>query len=504
MIKVLLYFLISSIIVISCSNEEKVHNENISDKDLAIQYCSGCHLYPEPSLLPKSKWENVISEMRPYMGLFDNELQRDSLIGNDPFEKKIFNQRNVFPKSPMMSEENYSRVLKYYLNESPDSVDFKIPTKDIQVFKGFEIKEPELKVKIPSTTVVEMQSGNIFVGDVNTRSLSIFDKNLKLRFTRDIGQAPVHMNFFENVIFVTIMGSFTPTDQPLGQIMAIDNKSGQSIILIDSLQRPVHTAVDDLNNDGLPDLVISEFGNKTGQLSLWLNKGQNKFERKNLRLKPGSIKSFIKDMDNDGDLDIVTLFAQADEGIYLFTNDGNANFTEKTIKRFPSIYGSSSIDFTDFNNDGIIDIVYCNGDNADLSIISKPYHGIRIFTGDGEDWEEELFLHMNGAYKAISKDFDLDGDVDIAAISFFPDYEKAPQESFVFFENDGKNNFISKSFENSSRGRWLVMDSFDYDNDGDEDIVLGGLTLQVSKDQRWVKKWMKNGLPFLLLENSKN
>ena len=40
---------------------------------------------------------------------------------------------------------------------------------------------------------------------------------------------------------------------------------------------------------------------------------------------------------------------------------------------------------------------------------------------------------MNGAYSAKVEDFDLDGKLDIAAISFFPDFEYKPEACFVLF-----------------------------------------------------------------------
>jgi len=41
------------------------------------------------------------------------------------------------------------------------------------------------------------------------------------------------------------------------------------------------------------------------------------------------------------------------------------------------------------------------------------------------------FYHLEGAYKAMQEILDLDGDLDIAAISFFPVNAAYPEESFV-------------------------------------------------------------------------
>ncbi len=113
-----------------------------------------------------------------------------------------------------------------------------------------------------------------------------------------------------------------------------------------------------------------------------------------------------------------------------------------------------------------------------------------------------MFFHLNGAYNAIPGDYDLDGDTDIAAISFFPDYDKQPEQSFVFLENDGKNNFSASTIADPVQGRWIVMDVADYDRDGDDDIVLGALTFEVLNDEKkLVDKWIKNGIPFIILKN---
>ena len=90
-----------------------------------------------------------------------------------------------------------------------------------------------------------------------------------------------------------------------------------------------------------------------------------------------------------------------------------------------------------------------NGDNADFTTSpTKPYHGIRIYLNRGNlRFEEAWFFHLNGAYKAIARDFDQDGDLDIAAISFFPDYERSPRESFVYLENQGGLNFTASGLD---------------------------------------------------------
>ncbi|WP_431214812.1 FG-GAP-like repeat-containing protein [Puia sp. P3] len=88
--------------------------------------------------------------------------------------------------------------------------------------------------------------------------------------------------------------------------------------------------------------------------------------------------------------------------------------------RWPPSYGSSYFELADFNGDGFADIVYTCGDNADFSPVLKPYHGVYIYLNDGHNsFRPWYFFPINGCYKAVARDFDGDGDLDLAAIAFF-------------------------------------------------------------------------------------
>ena len=221
---------------------------------------------------------------------------------------------------------------------------------------------------------------------------------------------------------------------------------------------------------------------------------------------PGALKIFVRDFNGDKLPDVMALMAQGNEGIFIFYNKGHGDFEEKQVLQFPPVYGSSSLDLVDFDGDGDEDILYANGDNGDYSKVLKPYHGVRVFLNDGKNnFAEKCFFPINGTTKAIARDFDGDGDIDIAAIAFFGNFNKKPQKGFVFLENQGNFKFIPRISEKTDVGRWLVMDAGDFDNDGDEDILLGsciGVPLKV-EPKIW-HAWNDSKATLLLLENKKN
>lgn len=224
-----------------------------------------------------------------------------------------------------------------------------------------------------------------------------------------------------------------------------------------------------------------------------------------LRGEPGAINAIIKDVNEDGFNDILVLMAQGDEGVFLYENRGNGTFTEKRLLSFLPLYGSQYIELADFNDDGFEDLLYVCGDNADQTPFLKSYHGIYIFLNDGKfNFEQSYFYQLNGAYKAMPRDYDLDGDLDIAVISFFPDYYSYPEESFVYLENKGDLEFEDYSFPEATKGRWIVMDAGDMDDDGDIDLALGSFVYfeAMGDTTELGKEWLSTGPSVVVLENT--
>jgi hypothetical protein len=109
---------------------------------------------------------------------------------------------------------------------------------------------------------------------------------------------------------------------------------------------------------------------------------------------------------------------------------------------------------------------------------------------------------MHGASQALARDFDGDGDVDIAAISFFPDFSTHPEEGFIYFENNGKT-FKAHTTPVTKDSRWLVMDAADVDQDGDCDLLLGALNFPSKVPPELYQAWSIKKTSILYLKNKR-
>ncbi len=442
-------------------------------EQLANIYCKICHQFPKPELLDKNTWVNlVLPDMALRLGIKKPGV--DPYKGIPEEEIHIIRPLGVYPEKAVLSNEQWNKIVEYYKEEAPlMPIDQKLELTTINKLPLFRPKHVFVDDKpFPMTTLLKFDksTSKLFVGDANNEVYMI-DKQLKLKKTWKVTSAPVDIDFpLENSPRILTIGKFNPSDQKLGSLQSLGNKNADKYNIY-NLPRPVNFESGDLNGDNIEDVVICGFGNNSGKL-FWLD-GFDPNKEHLLKNAPGARKAEIFDFNKDKNPDIIVLMAQGREQICIFYNRGNNNFEEKVILNFPPVYGVSYFELADFNNDGYQDILLTNGDNWDFGTIKKNYHGIRIYLNDGHDnFEKSFFYPLYGASKAMARDFDNDGDLDIAATSFYSNYEKLEQ-SFIYLSNDGNMKFDAYSIPEAASGKWFTMDVADFDNDGDIDIFLG-------------------------------
>lgn len=534
----------------SCRSSVKTYHKNISHAEvkdeqiakgeiLAARYCQSCHLLPTPELLDAATWENgVLPQMGPRLGIFEYIYKQYPNNSGDPNVGRDF-----YPSEPLMSMEDWGALMDYYTALSPDTLP---PQQRKEALRAdttlFAIEKPSVPggnlpaegtsstagsfpaagtpsaigtssatVTPPATCYIGYDTlrHEIFTADIIKHTLDRWNGRLERLPSLMTGGSVVSMAGDGNGYTVCNIGAFAPTNGKAGYIDRIsihDRRISQDTpSLYNGLMRPVQILSADLNGDGKKDLLVCEFGFIKGELSWLENKGNNKFEKHVLRNVPGAIRAVVQDYNHDGLPDIWVLFAQGDEGIFLYTNKGHGQFEERQVLRFPACYGSTYFELDDFNQDGNPDILYTCGDNGDFSTVLKPYHGVYIYMNDGTaNFVQRYFFPVNGCYRAMAADLNRDGRTDIAAISYFADYHRQPEEGFVYLQNEGDMKagdfkFSPHSVPGTEVGRWITMDVRDIDGDGKPDILLANCSVGPSFNKSGTD-W-KKGPPFIVLKN---
>jgi hypothetical protein len=159
----------------------------------------------------------------------------------------------------------------------------------------------------------------------------------------------------------------------------------------------------DLNNDGYPDLVITH--NVPARIQVRLNNGAGGFGAATLYVVNDYTSSAnVYDLDRDGDLDIVVYSGNSDpsqNAINVLKNNGNGTFAAATTLTTGVAY-SGGIP-ADFNNDGIFELLY----TSDPYVTNNQV--FRVYTNDGNANFTQYSTEPNPNVKSIRSAFDFDG-----------------------------------------------------------------------------------------------
>jgi hypothetical protein len=236
--------------------------------------------------------------------------------------------------------------------------------------------------------------------------------------------------------------------------------------------------MDDFDNDGLLDLMISSMGLRD-QLRLFRNTGDGTFKEQTAEAgllgEVGGLNMVQADYNNDGHIDVFVLRGawfekQGHHPDSLLRNNGNGTFDDVTEEAgLLSFYPSQTGTWFDFNNDGWIDLFIGN------ETVPGDTNQCQLFRNNGDGTFTECATRFGidalGLIKSVhSGDFNNDGWPDL--------YVSCRGQPNYLYRNEGP-----QAPDRSPKGPWrftnvapaLQVSSpvfsfpswfFDYDNDG--------------------------------------
>ena len=239
----------------------------------------------------------------------------------------------------------------------------------------------------------------------------------------------------------------------------------------------------DINGDGLEDLFI---GGASGQEATVFIQNENSFDRvendiwtKHKALE--DIDAVFFDSDNDGDLDLYVVSGgnefMPNSSTYLdrlYINDGLGNFDFRR-DLLPSNYKSGSVVKPhDFDNDGDLDLFI--GSRMKPWNYPEPASSYILINDNGNfinyDDKSQAFKDLGLVTDAEWFDFDNDGDSDIVVVGEWMPITVIENQQGQFTKQELNTNLGC-----SSTGWWYSVEVGDLNNDNLPDLIVGNLGL---------------------------
>lgn len=493
--------------------------------ELSALYCSTCHVEPSPDILPRRSWAAALGYMGYWLGIDNIDYLDDApefVRLNVSSRLEVLERDGVYPAAPLLNDGEWALLRRYYMRAAPSEP---LPQAGKPALnrnlERFQVFRTSYRQPLAITTMVHVRppAQEIYIGDSLAQSLTVLDGNGQIRTSRQFRPAisPVDIQFVGETAYLGSIGDLLAQQEAsarpahISALTLVDGSiaDATSEVVLEDLFRMADIEVADLNGDGRLDFIVCGFGSITGSVA-WYEALEGGDYREHVLLPlPGAVKARTHDFNDDGLLDIMVLVSDAREGLHVLVNRGGGDFDLQTIFETHSAYGHTFLELHDFNGDGLMDALAVNGDNVDSDPYntSKNYHGLRIYLNRGDlQFEEAWFYPMYGAFIARAADFDADGDPDIAAVSFYPDFTDPLRESFAYLENQGGLEFAPSTSDELNNGRWMTMDIGDVDGDADVDVVLGGSYLEIGLfgDPELYDALVESGESVLILKNTLN
>jgi len=211
----------------------------------------------------------------------------------------------------------------------------------------------------------------------------------------------------------------------------------------------------DIDADGDIDLVMTDGWGSGTNVRVMLNNGNGSYSGPYTYTAGTWARGVaIKDVDNDGDLDLGVTNA-GNDNISILSNDGDGNFPEITnyaVGDNPTaVYGN------DFNGDNYVDFATANYSGNDIAVI--------LNNGDGTFSNPTGYATGNNTRALHGGDFDGDGDIDLTG-------SNNGTNTVAVLLNNGDGTYGNLATYTVGTSPWGIM-SADYDLDGALDIACG-------------------------------
>jgi len=449
--------------------------------------CARCHMVPAPDVLPRDRWPGMLTRM--------NQLITQYHLGE------------------ALTDQQLAEVIEYYTSRSSMALST-LPVEAGPPGRTAPISWQQGPVGVQEEPEPGQPFGPVIAGvtvgdlDRNGRADVLLSdaKNNVVTWFREVGDGWAEQAI-ANVacpsrtavadldadgdpdLLVASLGSLQPTDDLAGSLVALMNEGTaalRSVTLLRDEPRVCDVRPVDMDADGDLDLAFASFGLfHTGRAG-WLEQTAPMVFTAHELLKSNGISHCpTGDVNGDGRPDVVVLVSQQHEKVMLYVNQGRSEsgadvaFKEVELWRAPHpLWGNSSADLIDLDQDGDLDVVFTNGDALDGEPYSKPWHGVQWLENKSEGeaiaFEYRKIGGFHGAYWADAGDFDGDGDLDVIATSMMNQWQDPRRQAIVWFENDGQEGFTLWPV-NIGPTYQVVGDIGDLDGDGKPDAVTGGM-----------------------------